>query len=354
MKGESLMKLRSVSFITFVVVFLAFVFSRVTFGADKYCPDNRPASWPSNWGKWGPDDQIGTLNYITPEVTKQAAKLIKKGVVISLAMDATPNVSPRWPGRHGLIREMGPDGADFLVARPAGNLAFTESDITVEDHGLTHIDPLVHVWWGNCTYNNFPAPEIISHFQGLVKGSTNNYLPKSFTRGVLIDVAKFLGKNYVDRIDGSTVLTPELIDKIASAEGVAITPGTALLIRTGWLKNWTGAGKNWNMMQDGEVGPSCGIEKWLQEKKVALIGMDNVAVEAIPAKKECDDYYQVPLLPMHIGILSMLGTPLSELMDLDTLAADCAKDGVYEFALSFAPIRYSNASGGLISPIAIK
>ncbi len=347
------MKLGRIFSITFVVFSFVVVFCGVTYAADKYCPDNRPANWPSNWGKWGPEDQIGTLNYITPEVTKEAARLIKKGKVISVAMDATPGVSPKWPGRHGLIRSMGSDGADFLVARPAGNLAFTESDVTIEDHGSTHVDPLVHVWWGNCTYNNYPAPEIVSHFQGLIKGSTNNYLPRSFTRGVLIDVVKFLGKPYVDKIDGSTVLPPDLIDKIAAAEGVKITPGTALLIRIGWLKNWTGAGKSWRL-EDAEVGPSCGIEKWLQEKKVALIGMDNVAVEAIPAPKACDEFYQVPLLPMHIGILSMLGTPMMELMDLEELAADCAQDGVYEFAFSFPPIRFYNASGGLVSPIVIK
>jgi kynurenine formamidase len=248
---------------------------------------------------------------------------------------------------------MGPDGADFLVARPYGTLAYTESTITIEDHGATHLDPLVHVWWGDCTYNGYYAPDIISRFKGVIKGSTNAYIPKSFTRGVLIDVAKYLGKDYVDKIDGGYVLTPELIDKIAEAQNVKITPGTAILIRTGWVKKWTGAEKPW-ALTDGEVGISCGIEKWLQEKKVSMIGTDNVACEAIPSSKECNDFYKVAFLPMHIGVLSMLGVPMMELMDLEELSADCANDGVYEFAFSFAPLRYHNASGGLASPIAIK
>lgn len=347
------MKTWRVLFITFIVISFIVAFSGVTLAADKWCPDDRPANWPSNWGKWGPDDEIGTLNSITPEVMKGAAKLIKRGKVISLAMNVTPGVSPKWVGRHGLIRNMGFDGIDFLVARPFGNLAYTDSDITIEDHGSTHLDPLVHVWWGNCTYNNYPAPEIISRFKGVIKASTNAYIPKSFTKGVLIDVAKFLGKDYVDNIDGSAVLTPELIDKIAAAEGVKITPGTAVLIRTGWVKKWTGAEKPWGLA-DGEVGISCGIEKWLQEKKVSLVGTDNVALEAMPATKECNDFYKVGFLPMHIGVLSMLGVPMLELMDLDELSADCAKDGVYEFAFSFAPFKYYNASGGLVSPTAIK
>jgi kynurenine formamidase len=170
---------------------------------------------------------------------------------------------------------------------------------------------------------------------------------------VLIDVAKYLGMDYVDSIDGSNVLTTKLIDKIAKAEGVKITPGTALLIRTGWMKKWTGAKKPW-AMGDSHVGISCGIEKWLDKKKVAMIGADNVAIEAFPATKECNDYYKVAFVPLHIGVLSMMGVPMMELLDLDELAADSAKDGVYEFAFSFAPFKYNNASGGLVSPIAIK
>lgn len=336
-----------------IVVSLIFSFPSTTLSAEKLCPDNRPTNWPSNWGKWGSEDEIGALNYITQEVIQNAAKLVKKGKIISLAMNTTPGASPKWPGRHGLIRNMGADGADFFVAKPYGNLSATESTITIEDHGATHLDPLVHVWWGNCAYNNNSAPEIISRFKGVTKGGTNAYIPKSFTRGVLIDVAKFMEKDYVDRIDGSTVLTPDMIDKIASSQGVEITPGTAILIRTGWVKKWTGAKKPW-AFADGEVGISCGIEKWLQEKKVALIGADNVALEAIPATGECNGFYKVPIIPLHIGVLSMLGVPLMELMDLETLAADCAEDGVYEFALSFSPFKYHNASGGLVSPTAIK
>jgi len=339
--------------IFFMIVCFIIGISAITQATDKLCPDNRPANWPSNWGKWGPDDEIGTLNYITPEIMKNTARLIKKGKVIGLAMNVTPGISPKFVGRQGLIRYMGPDGADFLVTRPLGNYSFTSSSITIEDHGSTHLDPLVHIWWGNCTYNNRPAPEIIKHFTGVTKCSSNAYIPKSFTRGVLIDVAKFLGKDYVDNIDSSPILTPEMIDKIAAAQGVTITPGTAVLIRTGWVKKWTGAPKPWGMA-DGEVGISCGIEKWLQEKEVSLIGADNVALEAIPATKECKEFYKVPFNPMHVGVLSMLGTPILEFLDLEELSADCAKDGVYEFAFSFAPFRYHNASGGLVSPTAIK
>lgn len=327
--------------------------SHTAYSEDKYCPDNRPKEWPSNWGKWGPDDEIGTLNYVTPKVIKAARKLIRKGKIISLAMNATPDVSPKWPGRKGLIRFVATDGSDFLVNRPPGNLAGTESSILIEDHGSTHLDPLVHVWWGNCTYNNYAAPEIIHQINGVTKGSSNAYIPRSFTRGVLIDVAGYLGKDYVDSIDESAVFTPEMIEKIASAQKVKIAPGTALLIRTGWVKRWTGVKPEWTE-EDGQVGVSCGIEAWLQEKKIALIGADNVGLEAMPSTPECNEFYQVLQLPMHVAVLSMLGMPIIELMDLEELAADCAADGVYEFALSFAPFRYHNASGGLVSPTAIK
>jgi len=325
----------------------------VVFCADKFCPDDRPEHWLSNWGKWGPDDEIGTLNYVTPEVIRAAAGLVRKGKVISLAMNVTPGVSPKYPGRRGLIRFMDLDGADFLVERPYGNVAWTESVLMIEDHGSTHLDPLVHLWWGNCMYNNYSAPGTISQSNGVTKGGTNAYIPRSFTRGVLIDVAGYLGKDYVDKIDGGMVLTPEMIEKIAAAQKVEITPGTALLIRTGWLTRWTGAKPEWKQ-EDGEVGISCGIEKWVHEKRVALIGADNVAVEAVPSTEACNEFYEVDGAPVHIGVMSMLGVPLLELMDLDELSEDCAADGIYEFAFSFAPFRYHNASGGLVSPTAIK
>lgn len=347
------MKIRNHLFITMVVTLAIISFQTAVYASDSYCPDNRPKNWLSNWGKWGPNDEIGTLNYITPDVIKAATKLVRKGKIISLAMNATPDISPKWPGRKGLIRFMATDGADFLVGGPFGNGRGTESTLMIEDHGSTHLDPLVHVWWGNCTYNDYPAPEIISQINGVTKGGTNAYIPRSFTRGILIDVARFLGKAYVDKIDGGMVLTPDMIEKIAAAEKVEIKPGTALLIRTGWLKRWTGVKPEWGQ-EDGEVGISCGIEKWLQEKQIALIGADNVGLEAFPSTPECNDFYQVQFIPMHIGVLSMLGVPFVELMDLDELSEDCAKDGVYEFAFSFAPFRYHNASGGLVSPTAIK
>jgi kynurenine formamidase len=347
------MKIRHCLFVSLLTVFLIISISGIALSEEKApCPDNRPTNWISNWGKWGPDDEAGTLNYITPAVMKNAAKLIKQGKVISLAMNATPRVSPAWPGRHGLIRNLNATGADNHMRKGRGTLAGTDSDLTIEDHGSTHLDPLVHVYWGDCTYNNYFAPDVITP-AGVIKGSTNAYIPKSFTKGVLIDVAKYLGVDYVEKIDGGTEVTPELIDKIAAAQGVEITPGTAVLIRTGWMKKWTGVKKPW-AIGDSHVGISCSSVKWLQEKKVSLVGADNVGLEAIPTNKECDDFYKVPILPMHIGILSMLGMPMIELMDLDEIAADSANDGVYEFAFSFSPFRYFNASGGLVSPTAIK
>lgn len=316
-------------------------------------PDDRPKKWLSNWGKWGPDDEIGALNYITPEVILEAARLIKKGKVISLAMNVAPHVSPVWPGRHGLIRSMKTSGKDFLGKRPYGNMAWTESFICIEDHGSTHIDPLCHLWWGDFIYNGYSAVENIDFVKGAIKCSSNAYIPKSFTRGVLIDVARYLNVDYVEDINGSKVLEPELIDKIAESQNVKITPGTALIIRIGWLKRWTGTPKPWTLA-DGHVGLSCGSEKWIQEKQIALIGCDNAGIEATPPTNECLNYYKVVSSPMHVGILSMLGVPLLELMDLEELAEDCAEDGVYEFAISFSPFKYVNATGGLVSPTAIK
>lgn len=320
----------------------------------------RPADWPSNWGKWGPDDEIGTLNYITPKVLIEAAKLVKQGKIIPVSLRAEFGKYPLWGARVGIERFMNWSGKDFtpLGKGPYGpSLAYTDEVIKTGTHSMTHIDPLGHVWWAgdNKVYNGYDAAEVVHHEKGLLKANANAYLPHSATRGVLLDVAKYKG---VDSLKEGYIITPEDLDGTAKMENVEIKPGDAILIRTGFMKKWvkivSEEGRRWNAFKDGEAGPSCSAIKWIMDHKIALIGADNIGVEAIPAEKGCNEKYQMPVVPLHIGTLNMLGNPMIELLDLDALAEDSAKDGVYEFLFVYTPLNFWNAAGGLISPIAIK
>lgn len=337
---------------------LVFVLS-LTAGAwaEVDVPVSEYKKWPNNWGKWGPDDEVGTLNYVTPEIVVGAAKLVKQGKVIPCSWECAPNSYPLWGARVGIRRYMNWSGKDAALADKPG-MFYSDEIITVGTHSMTHVDPLVHLWWGDKAYNGYRVKDIILHDQGTIKCNANAYLPKSAMRGVLLDVAKFKG---VDYLGDKYLITPKDLDDCAKWAGVEIKPGDAILIRTGFMKHWSdkiiksGGTLRWNATQDGEPGPGGEIIQWVQDKKIGLMGADNIAVEHIvPVEPEWNKVYKVDLIPLHVAVLSMLGCPLQELLNLDQLSEDCAKDGVYEFLYVWPPLNFWNATGGLLSPVAIK
>jgi kynurenine formamidase len=313
--------------------------------------------WPNNWGKWGTDDQIGTLNYVTPEVIVESAKLVKQGKIIPVSYEARYFGGPVWGNRVGVERFMNWSGPD-VISNPEPGLVYTDEVVKVESHGMTHVDPLGHLWWGDKMYNGYPVVDNIKHDQGMLKNNANAYLKHSAMRGVLLDVARYKG---VDYLGDKYKITAEELDAVAKAQGVEIRPGDAVLIRTGFMKHWSdkirkaGGALRWGATTDGEPGPGCDFIAWAQEKKIGLVGADNIAVEHIvPVDEACNAKYKVPLIPLHVAVLQMLGVPLQEILDLEALSEDSAKDGVYEFFYVWAPLNFWNAAGGLMSPVAIK
>jgi len=320
-------------------------------------PVSEYKKWPNNWGKWGPDDEIGTLNYNTPQSLVAAARLVKKGKIIPVSYESRPNGGPLWGMRVGIERWMNWSGNDAVMADKPG-MWYSDEVIKVESHSMSHVDPLVHLWYGDKVYNGYPVQEVIFHDKGTVKANANAYLPHSAQRGVLLDVARFKG---VDYLGDKYLITPKDLDDTAKKQGVEIKPGDAVLIRTGFMKHWSdkirksGGVLRWGATTDGEPGIGGDSIAWIQEKKIGLIGADNIAVEHIvPVEEKWNKIYKVGLIPLHVAVLQMLGVPMQEILDLDALAEDCAKDGVYEFLYVWPPLNFWNATGGLISPVAIK
>jgi len=312
---------------------------------------------PNNWGKWGPDDEVGALNYNTPQSLVDAGKLIKQGKIIPCSWECKPNSYPLWGARVGIRRYMNFSGHDWL-ANPEPGFSYSDEVITVGTHSMTHVDPLVHVFYGDKVWNGYSVNETIFHDKGTIKGNANAYLAKCAQRGVLLDIARFKG---VDALDDKYLITNKDLDDCAKAQGVKIKPGDAILMRTGFMKKWSdkivksGGSLRWNALVDGHAGPGGEFIAWADKHKIGLMGADNISVEhLVPFQEEWNKKYKVPLAPLHIGCLSMLGIPIQELLDLEGLGADCAKDGVYEFMYVWPPLNFWNATGGLISPVAIK
>lgn len=281
-----------------------------------------------NWGKWGPNDEIGTLNYITPDVIKRAAALIKKGKVYSLAIPLSRE-APIWPTRSKIFH--------FVSARnnPApGGGGGAEDIVTMHSHGTTHIDSLAHIWFDSRLYNGWPATVVSS--RGTEKNSIDR-VKGIVSRGILLDIA---GLKAVDALDAGYTITPKDLQDCLALEGLDIRSGDVVLVRTGFI----------NILSKESTDPYCGepgigleAALWLKEKEISAIGADNGAVESISPKKPPAS------MPVHPEMIRNQGCHLMELLQLDELANDKA----YQFLFVAAPLQLKNGLGSPLNPLAI-
>ncbi len=314
-----------------------------------------------NWGRWGDDDELGTLNFITPEKVRQAAALVKQGKIFPLGINFDGN-GPQGAngGRRNPIHLMSVDGGDadaaeYLLGVPSPNgqelgqiwksgpMRYNDDYIMMPLQAGTQWDALAHVYYDGQLYNGYPASSVTS--AGASKNSIDKIDKKGVvSRGVLLDVARHRS---VDHLPASTAISPADLDAVAQAEGVSIESGDIVLVRTGW---WRVFAENrdahaWVM---GQPGLSWACAEWLWRHEVAAIACDNVAVEVLPG--EIDD---TPLA-FHLLAIRDMGMTLGEMWDLETLGQDCASDGVYEFQLVAPPIRVTGAVGTPLNPLALK
>lgn len=279
----------------------------------------------SNWGKWGAEDQRGTLNYITPEKVRRAAGLVKTGKVYPLAI-SLDGKGPLWPTRHKNWHI-----AEYYNLDGEGQ-GGSEDILMIHTHGSTHVDALCHMFRDGTMYNGFSASEAINS-TGTRKNGIEN-IGGILTRGIMLDVAAHHG---VDTLPHDHIITPEEIDTIASAQGITFESGDAVLFRTGWLRVWNEDQDKFNAMQPG---PSLEVAHWAFEKEIAIMAADNSAVEHHPIEAG---------LVVHQSFLRDQGGYLMELLDLDALSCD----KVYEFQFVVAPLNIKRGMGSPITPLAI-
>jgi kynurenine formamidase len=318
----------------------------------------------SNWGRWGQEDELGTLNLIDTEKLLEAASLVKQGKVISLGADFGPdgpqlgNVSPLRINPLHFMSVDGGDGESYAshmahyhnhsraqsIAqwRKDDLFRFNEDYVVMPLQASTQWDALSHVYYDGKLYNGYPADSVTS--QGATRNSiaTVGAAGGIVSRGVLLDVAGFRG---VDYLDGGPLIQPEELDEIARTQGVKIGRGDIVCIRTGWLGRFL---RTLNAMDLGN-GLSWRCSEWLHDLEVAAVAADNQAVEGFHLKES-----EATFLPMHLICQRDMGLHMGELFALDELAKDCAADGVYEFQLVAPPIRILGSVGSPLNPLALK
>ncbi len=301
---------------------------------------------PANWGRWGPDDEVGALNFLSSEQVISAAALIRQGKVITLGAPVT-DADPVLPGRTPPRRRNLIDAADFRSGqqtRLAGGLAWTEDVLTAHAQFGTHCDALGHMWLDDQLWNGHPASSTVG---AMAKAGIEPLARRGIVgRGVLIDMAAHRGVASLSRAE--TFDHHDLVDA-AAGQGVDIAKADILLIQTGWHAALQE--RREKIDQDyWEPGLtySTDLVEWFHRQEVACLVTDTLGNETTR------DPTTGAFYPLHAALMRGLGIVFTEAAWLADLAADCRADACFEFCYVAAPIPLVGGSGGPVNPVVIK
>ncbi len=296
----------------------------------------------SNWGRWGDDDELGTVNFITPAVRKAAAGLVQSGRVIDLGMPFGMDGPQSGRGRFNPIHTM--------TMLPTDPPLFPDGFITADDvvtmplQCATQWDSLAHVGYDGLLYNNTPA-SAVSAFRGATRNSFDQVVSHMISRGVLLDIAGLKGVDRLAQKRGRSRptiwmrLPPDREWRCVRGTfscsvpvGISTTPrGTTPCTSDSSRPAW------------GSPPP-----EWLHDHEVAAVCGDNFAVECLPSTEEGAS------LPLHMVLIRDLGMTLGEMFNFEQLAADCIQDGAWEFLFSGIGLKVTASVGSPITPVVVK
>lgn len=281
----------------------------------------------SNWGRWGNEDQLGTLNLITAEKKIQAASLVKEGKSISLAMN--------------LSKEEGINNENPLI-HTLGTLGQWAGDTyTINYHGYahSHIDALCHIALNGELYNGYSAESRKS--TGAEKLGIQHMSEGIFSRGILVDIPWLKDIPYLE--PGTPILDKDL-EAWELKTGIKISSGDILLIRTGRIECEKQNGP-WNYSQKAS-GLHASTVSWLKERDIAVLGSDG-ASDLFPSGVEGQSH------PVHMLVLLAMGTPILDNLNLEELAKQARLSNRWEFLFVGAPLRVEGGTGSPLNPIAV-
>lgn len=301
----------------------------------------------SNWGRWGEDDQVGTLNHVTPEDVIGAGQLIRKGRAFALGIPLDQQGPQRglFGGRWNPIHLMLATGTDAIAGRQDEPvpLRYADDSINMPVQAATHWDSLGHIFKDDKMYNGYDAKLVDSG--GLHRNGIEHARAKMVGRGVLLDVARYRG---VDSLEDGYGISNDELDALAEAQGVEVRKGDFVILRTGHMERCLKQG-DWGGYAGGDA-PGVKFENcyWCQEKEIAAICSDTWGVEVRP--NETEEAKQ----PWHWVVIPAIGLTMGEIFHLKELAEDCAADKVYEFFFCAPPLVITGGTGSPINPMAIK
>jgi hypothetical protein len=282
----------------------------------------------SNWGRWGPDDQLGTLNLITPAKRRAALALVKEGVPVSLAANAFTEKASDVPcPAEWAMTSASPTGATDRVAFPC-----------IHGAASTHIDSLAHTFFNGRMWNGYDTATLVTRDKGAQKNSVLTMKAGIATRAVLYDIARLKGVPYLAPGDRIFVEDLEAWEK---KTGVRAGAGDAMVLRWGRYGRRAKLGPD-----DGAAGLDNSVLPWLKQRDIALLVWETAGYAPQPAG-------DLPRNAVHNFIQAILGIHVLDRADLEAVSEATASRTRWEFLLTINPLALPNATGSPVNPIAM-
>ena len=295
----------------------------------------------SNWGRWGDGDEIGTLNFVTPEKRVAAAQLVKTGKIFDLGMPFDQD----GPFEKGGFRV---NPLHVMTCLPSDTAGMPDGMISADDmvimglQAATQWDSLAHVGYDGKFYNNVPS-SAVNNFKGATRNSFAKAVERLISRGVLLDIARLKG---VNRLEDSYEITGDDLSAAEERQGVSVQSGDIVMVRTGSYQ-WFLEGDRAHFMGN-EPGPGYATAEWFYDREVAALCMDNWACEVWPCP------VRGAAIPFHQVAIRDMGLTLGEMFNLEALADDCEADGVWECLFCAPGLKVTGSVGSPITPMALK
>jgi kynurenine formamidase len=297
----------------------------------------------SNWGRWGSEDELGTINLITPAKRQAAARLVTRGESVTCARPIGTDITPDTTFQPMRFMVDSGEGRDTASPERALQRRGASEFIGMVFHGytITHVDAPSHYFWDGRLYNGRSCDAVTSR-EGATVNSVEVLRDGVVSRGILLDVARTRGVRWLEAGVG---VMPEDLEAAEEAAGVRVEPGDILLVRTGYYGRRLAEGPV-HPLQAGNPALHAACCPWLRERGVAMIGTDTH-----------NDLHPAPYPSMgnsfHVVCLVAMGLWLIDNANLEDLAQTAARLNRWEFLLTIAPLRLKGVTGSPVNPIAV-
>lgn len=307
------------------------------------------AGSPKNWGRWGPDDQIGALNFLTNAEVLRGVRAIRSGKVITCGeLIGSPSGDPIFPSRTQPTRANTQDRGDYdsgKIKPLPGGAQYADDQITMFLQGSTQYDALGHVWYEDQIWNGYPASETIG---GMNKASIEPIAERGIVgRGVLLDMAAYKGKFALEK--GDTLGLEDILGA-AEKQSVTIEKHDILCMRIGFLQLLHTQGPKEFYANFNEPGMiySPELVDWFHKMEIPTLCTDTISNEM---DFDPETGMQVTL---HCALMRNLGITFNEICNFEALAKDCHADGQWDFLYVAAPLKVHKGTGSPVNVVAIK